>query len=265
MTTRSISEETKLNYEELKSREIVFVPWAKLNEEDEKVFLNACNEVVRLLNEATLTFERNSILAGTLLRKIKATDVWKSVRRSDNSYESYKTEYLKDSFFHFCERYFGLGKSTVYALMEVSLRFGADNGKTLPVYSGYKYSQLVEMCSLSDEDLSSVNPSMTVADIKALKKKKKGADSACPSPLKNSDKESKAVKLSKYMFPEDKLSSKKEEFKKFVKYMFDNFEYSLTLNGRKQGGQAFGGSLFDYLLNKGFFDADINDRQQTLL
>ncbi len=258
-----------MNYEKLKSREIEFVSWAKLKEEDKEVFLNACNEVVRLLNEATLTFERNSILAGTLLRKIKATDVWKSVCRSDNSMESYKMAYLKDSFFHFCDRYFGLGKSTVYALMEVSLRFGADNGKTLPIYSGYKYSQLVEMCSLSDEDLFSVNPSMTVAEIKALKKKNKAqVKSSCNSLLRNPDEKSEAVvavKSSRYLFPEDKKSIKKDEFRKLVKNMFERFEYSLTLCGRKQGGQAFGGSLFDYLLEKGFFDADTAFEQQSLL
>ena len=246
-------------YEGLTFRDIKFVHWNKIEPERKEAFVSDCEEIKRLLTEATLTFERNSILAGYLLRKLEYTGVYKYVCRTESDFESYKDLYLKDSFFKFCERYFSLSKSTVYGLMNVYSLFGDEKGNVIPGYRKFKYSQLYEMASMTNEQRASVSPEMTVAEIKAIKRKDKKKTeeqkNTDVSPNDNVGQVSKVEKKSRYVFKE--IALKKDEFKKFVKYMFDNYDYNLTLNGRKQGGQAFGGSLFDYLLEKGFFDADI--------
>ncbi len=250
-------------YEGLTFRDIKFVSWNKLEPERREEFVSDCEEIKRLLTETTLTFERNSILAGYLLRKLEFTGVYKYVCRSDDSeYSSYKETYVKDMFFKFCERYFSLSKSTVYGLMQVYSLFGDEKGNVIPGYRKFKYSQLFEMASMTNEQRNFVSPDMTVAEIKAIKreakKKNQTDENTGLSPLENDGQKSKVEKKSKYVFEE--ITSKKDEFKKLVKYMFEKFNYNLTLCGRKQCGQAFGGSLFDYLLERGFFNAD-TDKQ----
>lgn len=256
-------------YEGLTFRDIKFVCWNKIEPERREEFVSDCEEIKRLLTETTLTFERNSILAGYLLRKLEFTGVYKyACRLDDNEYSSYKETYVKDMFFKFCERYFSLSKSTVYGLMQVYSLFGDEKGNVIPGYRKFKYSQLFEMASMTMEQRNFVSPEMTIAEIKAIKRKdkqkKKDQESAEVSPAEPPT-ESKVKKTSKYVFKEEDIKTKKEEFKRLVKYMFENFHYTLTLNGRKQGGQAFGGSLFDYLLERGYFDADTDKQGKILL
>lgn len=69
----------------------------------------------------------------------------------------------------FCKEELGMCKTTVKYLVGINRRF-ANGDKLKPKFSAYVYSQLREMLPLSDSQLDLCNPSMTVADIKALKK-----------------------------------------------------------------------------------------------
>ena len=228
--------------EEFKSREITFVEWKKVGQSLQESFKADCAEVVRLLTEAVTTFKRNSIQVGYYLCKLEHEGIYKNVKATDCSADCFANQYLSEPFYAFCKRYFGLGKSSVYALKQVYNRFGQENGEPLPAYSAYNYSQLVEMLPLYADELKSVTPDMTVAQIRALKPKKQET--------KNNVKVSKS-KLPKPVFSD--MKDKKDMFKKLVKQMFEKFDYKLYLCNRVQAGQTFAGSLFDYLEERGFF------------
>lgn len=79
-----------------------------------------------------------------------------------------------------------LCKTTVKYLISVNDRF-ANGMKLKPKYDKYKYSQLREMVSLSDSQLDLVNPSMTVEEIKSLKKIKNIDEDKVLNPFLKSD------------------------------------------------------------------------------
>ena len=74
------------------------------------------------------------------------------------------------SFSEWCERKFGIKKSTAYALKEIARRFSCD-GKIMDRYKGYSYSQLAEMLPLSSSECEKLTPAMTVKQIRELKAK----------------------------------------------------------------------------------------------
>lgn len=81
-------------------------------------------------------------------------------------------------FYNFCAANFGLDRSTVYRLMEVSKEFSRknDNMHCSPTmfiddrYKDYSYSQLCEMLPLSLDQRKQIKPNMTVKQIRELKK-----------------------------------------------------------------------------------------------
>ncbi len=84
----------------------------------------------------------------------------------------YNIVYLR--FSDFCEQRFGIKRSTAYALRNVYKAFGCgQEGKVLPAYKDYSYSQLVEMLPLSSEERKKVKPEMSIKDIRALKQSEK--------------------------------------------------------------------------------------------
>lgn len=242
-------------YEQLNFREIRFVSWNKLDSSKKEEFIADCKEIDRLLGEATFTFKRNSILAGRLLRKLELSEIHKYVCRTDSSFESYKELYSSDSFYKFCERYFNLSKSTVYALMNVYSYFGDDDGSILPGYKKFNYSQLVEMCSMPVLQREQVTPDMTIKEIRALKKSSNKEQTTSPSSAE-SDKSTVQLTIKTPTLVFKDIKKAKERFKTLLKQMFEKFEYKLTLCNRRQAAQIFGGSLFDFLYEEGFFYDD---------
>ncbi|MBQ1171179.1 MAG: hypothetical protein IIX48_01095 [Lachnospiraceae bacterium] len=81
-------------------------------------------------------------------------------------------------FYNFCAANFGLDRSTVSRLMEVSKEFSRknDNMHHTPTmfiddrYKDYSYSQLCEMLPLSSDQRKQIKPNMTVKQIRELKK-----------------------------------------------------------------------------------------------
>lgn len=95
-------------------------------------------------------------------------------------------EYYHDfgflSFEEFCEANIGLDKSAISRCMNVADRFCMRNtGCLLPTmflderFAGYSYSQLCEMLPLKEEELSEINPGMTIKQIRDFKKDKKAS------------------------------------------------------------------------------------------
>lgn len=64
---------------------------------------------------------------------------------------------------------FDISKSSVYTLIKVCKRFGFMKSCLAPQWEPYKYSQLAEMVSLTDEQLAKCRPDMTVREIRLLK------------------------------------------------------------------------------------------------
>ena len=88
-------------------------------------------------------------------------------------------------FYNFCAANFGLDRSTVSRLMEVSKEFSKknDNMHHSPTmfiddrYKDYSYSQLCEMLPLSSDQRKQIKPNMTVKQIREFKKRfKKKSD-----------------------------------------------------------------------------------------
>lgn len=81
-------------------------------------------------------------------------------------------------FYNFCAANFGLDRSTVSRLIEVSKEFSKknDNMQRSPTmfiddrYKDYSYSQLCEMLPLSFDQRKQIKPNMTVKQIRELKK-----------------------------------------------------------------------------------------------
>lgn len=112
------------------------------------------------------SIQNNFIRIGWLLRDIRNSKEFKKVefvcmgRTCKNIYEYAKQE------FNFC-------KTTTVALISIVNEFSKYRDRLDEDYHAYNYSQLVEMTSLSKDQLTLCNPSMTEQEIRALKKVKK--------------------------------------------------------------------------------------------
>lgn len=75
--------------------------------------------------------------------------------------------------YEFAQLKFNLSKTTVIALMSVCREFGECMTRVKSEYADYKYSQLVEMLPLSEEQRKLCNPKKTIKEIRELKKVQK--------------------------------------------------------------------------------------------
>ena len=75
------------------------------------------------------------------------------------------------SFFMYCEKHFDLDKSQVSRYMNIVDEFGDGYRGYKERYRNYKYSSLVEMLSLTEDQRKEITPDMTVAQIRAYKNK----------------------------------------------------------------------------------------------
>ena len=211
-------------------------------------------DIKTTLSSAVKSFREDCIHVGFLLKQLRDSGYYRIASRfSPTHHFTYGDPFLSEPFFKFCSDQFNLCKSTVYALIQVSERFGT-NGKVLPAYSNFEFSQLVELSSLSDEDLKKVQSSMTVSKIRSFKKKKK-EDSVVEE---TKPEEVKIVAENPYLFKN--VKDARDSFKLGVKRFFEKGNYKVMVNGSFIGGQAFGSELFDYLLKRGVFDADKETR-----
>jgi hypothetical protein len=87
-----------------------------------------------------------------------------------------------DSVYDLIKEEFGYSKSTVNNYIGVAKRFGERFSFIQEDYKGYDISQLVEMLSLDNVQITKVTPQMTCAEIRALKSKPKKIDDFTPSP-----------------------------------------------------------------------------------
>lgn len=258
-------------------KDLEFVPWYSGNDGKEKRerLTEQCAEIKNLMQTATTTFKRNSIMIGMCLAKIEQEQVYYRVRRSDfNKFFCYGDSFIDEPFYKFCARYFGLSKSTVYALKGLYYKFSdLYTGEVLDQFKAFGHSQLVEMLSLPKEKFSDVKPEMTVREIRKLKPKPEKEDKK-EQPKKVDAPTSKVKKNS--FFDDVSSAQKREEFYKAVKYIFERDGYKLVRKKKTKeldkakanakstdkpvieekpiGGQAFGVLLFDYLNFKGFFN-----------
>lgn len=72
--------------------------------------------------------------------------------------------------YDFALDYFGLSRSTCSRLINICTKFCNNKMFLLPEYSDYNYSQLSEMLSMDEGQLRSVRPSMSILDIRRMKK-----------------------------------------------------------------------------------------------
>lgn len=89
----------------------------------------------------------------------------------------------------FAEKYLGFCKTTTKYMLSIVEKFGNKDTLMLePAYSDYSYSQLRELCSVDDEQLSGFSSNMSVREIIEKKKKLRSGDS-------NGEKEPKPKKV----------------------------------------------------------------------
>ena len=100
----------------------------------------------------------------------------------------YEKTYLEkgySSVVEYAQAELGFKKSSTYNFIKVLLRFGQSKGgfpnyQLTNQYNKYSYSQLVEMLSLSDTQVTCINSDMTIKEIRSFKK------SDCPDELVSS-------------------------------------------------------------------------------
>lgn len=102
------------------------------------------------------------------------------IRLGFHLYEIKQYEYYistgYDDFYEFCEANYGFSPSTTKRYIEVWYEFGMRGLSSLPKmfidekYEDYSYSQLVEMLPLDESERLKISPTMTVKEIRSLKK-----------------------------------------------------------------------------------------------
>ena len=104
----------------------------------------------------------NFVVIGYRLKQIRDS------RMFEKEYQS-----LEDFAYH----EYGLSKSVVYRFIKINNRFSKD-GNSMELkeeYKGYKYSNLQEMLSLTEEEEEQITPDMTVKEIRQIKEKRNQA------------------------------------------------------------------------------------------
>lgn len=104
----------------------------------------------------------NFVVIGYRLKQIRDS------RMFEKEYQS-----LEDFAYH----EYGLSKSVVYRFIKINNRFSKD-GNSMELkeeYKGYKYSNLQEMLSLTEEEEEQITPDMTVKEIRKIKEKRNQA------------------------------------------------------------------------------------------
>lgn len=104
----------------------------------------------------------NFVIIGYRLKQIRDS------RMFEKEYQS-----LEDFAYH----EYGLSKSVVYRFIKINNRFSKD-GNSMELkeeYKGYKYSNLQEMLSLTEEEEEQITPDMTVKEIRQIKEKRNQA------------------------------------------------------------------------------------------
>lgn len=79
-----------------------------------------------------------------------------------------------ETLWHYAEDRFRMSASKASRFMSINDKFSVDGNSPLLLvkYDGFSYSQLQEMLPMNDEQLSEVDPDMTVTEIRELKKPK---------------------------------------------------------------------------------------------
>ena len=252
--------------QEFRYRQVKFIPklyFANDFDRTREELVKDCETINRLATETNDTYKRNYLVIGQLLLKIQTSGCYASAVRTDGDgfktiSDTYHSKFLSDGFYQFCERHFRLSKTTVFTLMQVATLFSDENGVAIGRYKEFRYSQLVELCSFKTNDRKLIKPDMTIAEIRAMKKKLYSPE----EPKKEEETPpAETAKRPKYVFCD--MSTKKIAFQKHIKQLFDNRSYGVTCKGRAQGGYSFASALWDYLEEKGFFNHE-EYSQQTL-
>lgn len=224
-------------------KELVFPKWIEIKKEEPTsspmLLKNSFEEIVQLLRTAKDTVKNNFIRVGYLLYCIKRGDLYQFAQK--NKYDTY-AKFYKDSFELFCKDYLGLCKSTVYGLINVYETFGDGLGNGVrSAYKDYSYSQLIELLPLTVEQRALAKSTMTVKEIRALKK---GESTLLPAEEKTSAPP--VEKKDKYE-PFKVLFSDRTKFKHAltsrIAHYYNHGAYEITCNGRKQNVDVFIGSL----------------------
>lgn len=232
-----------------------FVKWA---DEDSKTLLSQNVDCIKeALSDVNANVKKNFIKIGYYLWAIKRGELYQFAHKPGEQYCTYY-KFYSDSFTNFIHDYFGFSKTTTYNLIAIMEKFapGCLDGKCLSEYEDFSYSQLCEMVSMSDVQLSKVRPSMTIREIRELKKTEEvsGDNLLLVKDEPSKPKQGLEESVHKPFFD---LKIKKDEFRSHCKNFFEKFKYELKLHDRKQGGWAFAGVFFAYLEEKGFFNAEI--------
>jgi hypothetical protein len=111
------------------------------------------------------TLDNYVCIAGAL-EDLKNSSLYTLIRRKDGTL-GYNNVY------DLIKEQWGYSKSTVNNYISVAKRFGCRFSAMKAEYKGYDFSQLVEMLSLDNTQLSKVSPQMTCAEIRKLKSENK--------------------------------------------------------------------------------------------
>lgn|GEM_PF-1774511 len=117
---------------------------------------NILNDHLGTIRERANNIINNYIEIGFRLLEIRDVKLYKS-KGYDNLIACVEAE-------------LGMKKSTCYNLMRIAEKFGDPESRSLKIdYNSYGYVQLLEMTTMSDEELNHVNPDMSKREIQQIK------------------------------------------------------------------------------------------------
>ncbi len=134
--------------------------------------------VVKAIKNRNATCLEMYIETAVDLYNLKNSNLYMYIKTADGTFY--------DSFYTLAEDYFAMSKATVSRYISIYQRFGDMASEHIkPRYKDYSISQLREMLSLTDSQISACTPSMTCEAIHSLKKHdqgKKEEDEFVPDP-----------------------------------------------------------------------------------
>lgn len=135
-------------------KDIEYLPGVAL-ESDQVNFLSGPHGYTAKIQEALGRAKHEFLYIGMLLIEV------------DNN--QYYREAGFNDIYEYCESTFEFKRSSTNNFMRVYRKFGEAMGLK-EAYRGYGYSQLTEMCSMSDRQIAECSPEMSISRIREIKK-----------------------------------------------------------------------------------------------
>ena len=115
--------------------------------------------IMEILKQKNINF----IMLGSLLHSIKVNKIYTQNKNYNNGKAMNFYKYIKDKF--------NLSKSIIVDYINVFLKFGTEELKIKKEYEFFTFTQLKEMLPMTNNDIKTITPQMSVMEIRKVKNK----------------------------------------------------------------------------------------------